>query len=406
MRRSTAPEDVHGFVVPVQFVNEGPAGGTRVDHVKLFRNLPGLQFEGRIHEQILGSLREHGGKIARCDAYVLHSGYDTSEDGQKKKRVRDSKLLMLDLRDRPDHPFVLFNLGMTAHYTEEHEDAVRWFEKCLAVSKPEESHVRKTYSLLAVSHRELGDPEKALETLREGLSQVGEDPELRFHLGLLNSSLGNYEEAVEHYEKTLAIDTSMYFSSMDIGILGFKTKHNLAGVKIALGKYDEAKPLFEEALAEAPEFLPSAFELFDQALTRSDYGTAHRMMEHVRAVEGVGKSWAEMALKYAQKIDGPSSVENTLRPEAARNPEVGAVYARWLAGENRSQEAKVIWDKLVNLGDAEAAFYLGIHESRVGNFDKALEWMHKSHELNPGHEQTAGQIASLEKMLAGAGDGV
>ncbi len=53
-----APAHIAGFVVPVQFVDEGPsrdggasgAGGTRVDHVKLFRNLSGLKFEGRIHE--------------------------------------------------------------------------------------------------------------------------------------------------------------------------------------------------------------------------------------------------------------------------------------------------------------------------------------------------------------------
>ncbi len=52
-----ARADVVGFVVPVQCVEDGPGAGTRVDHVKLFRNLPGVEFEGRIHEQVLGSLR-------------------------------------------------------------------------------------------------------------------------------------------------------------------------------------------------------------------------------------------------------------------------------------------------------------------------------------------------------------
>ena len=45
-----APQKVVGFVVPVQFVDDGSSvSGTRVDHVKLFRNLPNVQFEGRIH---------------------------------------------------------------------------------------------------------------------------------------------------------------------------------------------------------------------------------------------------------------------------------------------------------------------------------------------------------------------
>ncbi|MCW5941941.1 MAG: glycosyltransferase, partial [Fimbriimonadaceae bacterium] len=93
----SAPRDVVGFVVPVQFLDDAPGAGTRVDHVKLFRNLPGLAFEGRIHEQILPALRASGGKVARCAALVLHSGYDTSPEGQRKKRERDAKLLRLDL---------------------------------------------------------------------------------------------------------------------------------------------------------------------------------------------------------------------------------------------------------------------------------------------------------------------
>ena len=135
----SAPAHIAGFVVPVQFVDDGPApdgstsgaGGTRVDHVKLLRNVPGLQFEGRIHEQILPSLRPHG-DIARCEAVVMHSGYDTSVAGQAKKRVRDAKLLTLDLAERPDHPFVLFNLGMTDHYGNEHEGAVSWLRQSIA----------------------------------------------------------------------------------------------------------------------------------------------------------------------------------------------------------------------------------------------------------------------------------
>src|SRR5205085_1992383 len=125
--------------------------GTRVDHVKLFRNLPGLAFEGRIHEQILPALRERGGQIARINAVVLHSGYDTTPEGQARKRARDAKLLKLDLEERPDHPFVLFNLGMTDHYGGEHEAAVSWLRRCIAVSPSGQSHLRKAYALLALS---------------------------------------------------------------------------------------------------------------------------------------------------------------------------------------------------------------------------------------------------------------
>src|SRR5665213_360932 len=80
-----APRDVIAFIIPVQFLEEnGRPTGTRVDHVKLFRIFPDMEWTGAIHEQILPELRRRGGKIARLNALVLHSGYDTSPEGQAK----------------------------------------------------------------------------------------------------------------------------------------------------------------------------------------------------------------------------------------------------------------------------------------------------------------------------------
>jgi glycosyltransferase involved in cell wall biosynthesis len=67
----------------------GENGFTIVDHVKLFRNLPQLRFIGRIHEQILEPIHAIGGRVERTDLYVVHSGYDNREAGQRKKRARD-----------------------------------------------------------------------------------------------------------------------------------------------------------------------------------------------------------------------------------------------------------------------------------------------------------------------------
>ena len=43
----------------------------------------------------------------------MHSGSDQSSAGRARKLERDLRILQLDFAERPDHPFVLFNLGMT-----------------------------------------------------------------------------------------------------------------------------------------------------------------------------------------------------------------------------------------------------------------------------------------------------
>ena len=124
---------------------------TIVDHVKMFRNLPELRFEGRIHEQVLPAVRRLGGEVAWSDVFVVHSGSDQSPEGRREKQQRDLRLLELELADRPDHPFALFNLGMTYHDMEDHERAVTSLQNSLVVSGSMESHVRKVYGLLVAS---------------------------------------------------------------------------------------------------------------------------------------------------------------------------------------------------------------------------------------------------------------
>ena len=72
---------------------------TVVDHVKLLRNHP--------------EIRRLGGQVEWTDIHVLHSGADQSPQGKQRKYDRDLRILSLDLEERPDHPFVFFNLGMT-----------------------------------------------------------------------------------------------------------------------------------------------------------------------------------------------------------------------------------------------------------------------------------------------------
>ena len=299
-----ADPTVSGFVLPVRFVDEGPHSGVQVDHVKLFRNLPGLEFEGRIHEQILPSLRclMPQGAIARLDAYVLHSGYDTSPEGQAKKNARDWQLLSLDLEERPGHPFVLFNLGMTAHYSDEHEEAIDWLDKCLSASGQGESHVRKAYALKGISLRRLGRTEEAIKVFAKGIQEVGEDPELHFQLGHLFAELGRSQEAKEHYLACLEADSSGAFTSFDRGIQGFKTMHNLAAVHVTLRDYEGARNWFLEALQQAPEFLPSAFALFDSALDVGDWHTAEAMLAHVERMSRDRENLNQMEAKYRQRL--------------------------------------------------------------------------------------------------------
>ena len=253
-----AEERILGFMMQVHIPPPpGEHGFTVVDHVKLFRNRPELRFEGRIHEQILEAIRRVGGEIERSDLYVVHSNYDHSPEGQRRKRERDLRLLELDLRDRPDHPFVWFNIGMTAFHLRDFDRAIFALTKCVSLAGPRESMVRKAYAMIAGSRLEKGDPVSAREWAEKGLSLFPRDPELLFRAGIIHRELGDLTSAERCYVTLLTARETGHIDSLDVSMTTFKAHHNLALIYQDMGRFGEAEREWRAALADDRRFVPS-----------------------------------------------------------------------------------------------------------------------------------------------------
>ena len=121
------------------------------------------------------------------DITVRHTGY-SDRALRTKKLERDTRILLGELGERPNDPFVLFNLGMIAVERKEWGDALGYLKRSLAGSAPSDSITRKLYALIARVHEMLGDTDAALRTCAEGLSLDPEDAELWFRKGVLTGT--------------------------------------------------------------------------------------------------------------------------------------------------------------------------------------------------------------------------
>ncbi len=278
-----AEERTTGFMMQVHIPPApGEHGFTLVDHVKLFRNRPELRFEGRIHEQILEPIHRVGGRVERSDLFVVHSGYDYSPQGQQKKRERDLTLLQKDLEERPDHPFVLFNIGMTAYHLKNYARAESALEQCLRLCKPRESIVRKVYAMLAGCYLEQGQVEAAQDTVTRGLEMFPHDPELLFRGGIIYRQGGDLEQAQQCYVKLLTQRERGHIDSLDVTITGFKAHHNLALIYQDLRRFQEAERHFQEALACQPDFVPSWLGLAEVLLLEGNMREFEAVLARLR----------------------------------------------------------------------------------------------------------------------------
>jgi hypothetical protein len=85
--------------------HNGNRGGTVIDHARLFPIA--------VHEQILPSLNRAKIKVRWTDVVIRHKGY-ADPKVEARKLERNIKILERELIERPDDPFVLFNLGASA----------------------------------------------------------------------------------------------------------------------------------------------------------------------------------------------------------------------------------------------------------------------------------------------------
>lgn len=355
------PAHILGFVIQVHCPGPGgdPHDVTAVDHVKLFRNRPDLRFEHRIHEQILPAIRRADGDVEFTDIYVVHSGADHTPAGRERKLERDFKLLHLDLAARPDHPFVLFNLGMTYADTRQHMEAVNWLTRCLEVSQPAESHVRKTYALLISSLLQMGDREHAELACQRGRQLFPNDKELTFRHAMVAHELGRLQDAVQLYREVLVPSSERHFASIDVGLSGFKARHNLALVYEELGEMASAEAEWRAIAAERPSYSPAQVGLIECLIRRSAIIEAEHRIEELRQAPSTAAEGYRMAARLAESKQSPLDAILALQQGAERYPLDAGILrdlARLLHANNDYSSALRILERLTGLlpNDASA----------------------------------------------------
>jgi tetratricopeptide (TPR) repeat protein len=229
----------------------GNGGQTVVDHIRLFPVREDVRWSYRVHEQILPALRRANVPVQWTDVTVRHTGY-TDRNLRLKKLERDSKILREELVERPDDPFVLFNLGSIAVEQQDWPRALDYLRHSLAGSAQTDSITRKLYALIARSHQMLREPEQALAACAAGLAFDPDDAELLFREAIVRRQTGDHDGAENCWRRILTLKRPDQFASVDQGIYGHLTRRNLAALAKERGDQDEARRLWRAVLDECP----------------------------------------------------------------------------------------------------------------------------------------------------------
>jgi len=166
--------------------------------IRLFRRLPGVQYTGRIHEQITPSLEKIGLPWANLPGFrILHYGYRPSVMVKRNKVGRTITALEKEVRESPQDPFHWFNLANAYVIAERWSEGEHAAKMCARFAPPGYEYGALNYQFMAYA---LASQSKFVEALR-----ACDEANARGHWGLFiefeRSSVlfkvGNLEKALQ-----------------------------------------------------------------------------------------------------------------------------------------------------------------------------------------------------------------
>ncbi|MGH7224869.1 MAG: glycosyltransferase, partial [Gemmataceae bacterium] len=298
------PDDNSAYVMQ-QRSHAANGSATLVGQVRLFRNHPAIRWDYRVHEQILPSLKKAGHAVRFSDLAIDHSGY-LDPALRHKKLERNLRLLHLDLAERPNDAFTLFNLGWAFADLGRGGDAIPLLQRSLQHSHNADSITPKLYALLTQCLRRLGQYDRAWAVCQAGHVRCPDDAELLFLKGQLCHQRGDRAAArgcwmqlladqtsrsltvaaphrsltvaaphrsltvaAPHRSLTVAAQTDGVFTSVDAGLRGPLVRHHLAVLDREEGRLADAEQHWQTLLAELPSYHPARVALAELYLRQS-----------------------------------------------------------------------------------------------------------------------------------------
>jgi tetratricopeptide (TPR) repeat protein len=226
---------------------------------RLFRRLPVFRFEGKVHEQIIPSIRRAGFEPLDAPLVIDHLGYAQSPEIIASKFGRNVELLREQVAAQQHDPYMRFQLGNTLAMLGRSEEAMAEMQIALrlAVNLPrlKATILNGLSSICADEERIEEGIEFAAESLRLAKSQVT----ARWLLATLKMGMQEYDGALPVLQEMIRLQRD---PSRGVRVdVGFDASIPLNEAYFRLGlcyvaqhSLEEAAKAFFEGLKHSPEY--------------------------------------------------------------------------------------------------------------------------------------------------------
>lgn len=393
-----------GINCTVSSIDEKGGTPSTMNYVRLFRNVPDVKFEGKVHEQIEASLKRSNCEIINSEIEIIHLGYNISSDELQVKARRNLELLLKDFKETPNG-YKAFHIGQSYVTLNEFENSIEFFLVAAEDKFLEKNHRAHACRYLAAIYNDHGALDGAKAYVERGL-EISEDVIL---LNLVASkvylSLGEIEKADKHCRKAYVLNKS-YMNKVNqthFDILVESVNLVIHGLNIAL--YSNNKELFNYFAA-----LPELSQLKQNQVNLIKF--LGKIINQNTIVDGSVNLLSEAVNEYNPKViinilnnyqleNDKHLVIHELYKYYTNNAEFLNYYANFLIHLNKTQLAAEVFEQLLKIEPqfSQAVLQLINLYTQLNDFAKLKIALVKAEVLFAEDETVSKRIADIKNRL-------
>jgi glycosyltransferase involved in cell wall biosynthesis len=292
-----------GVYCSVKSLGASRSNGSVMKYPRIFANVPGIEFVGKVHEQIVDSLKQNKIPLVDSSIEIVHYGYAVDDESLKEKKERNLSLLLSN-ENKKNNIYDRLKLIQTLISLDKYDEAESRTNDLLKSKNICVVDISLASFYMAQIKFEKNDLKSANYFALKSYTKLNDKPDLNYLLYLINLRTNNIEEALKfiliciksnkrlfndksNFESENILDqTDLYLRSINLS-LQLEKKADAENIILELSRFISIEKQIEFAIVDS--FFKNL--LLHLTLDESGYSLFEKIIhpEHLQSVVEIVK---------------------------------------------------------------------------------------------------------------------